>query len=1133
MPRKLRRRVLNGVSRSAEEHAVATGLRTSLAAAGLLLAGLGLPCAASGEAVPEAPFEGSTPARVEAASAPAPAPSERPPAAGVLADPVTTRVATAPGLLAAEAAARSALAAPLEPGTPGDAFGEGHALGEVHASGEGDAPAEEELSAEETATLEAALAEIQQTRPEPVRSALTDLEHRAALVARTAPRARSYAGLLPANLRRAAAVRLGRVLERTTGYDDAAAAYAHAIAFGLQEPSAWRGLARSRLRSGDLEGAEGAFLAALDLAQSRKALGQEARSLAELAELYLVVDRPDEAVTALEWATAMQPGQARWDALLARARYESDPQRYDVPELVVPLWPPTAGARWLAEVEARLDRVVAAAPAPVQRALAWALTPAGLRIGGLLALGLAVLWLAVRLTRGTGHLVVSIEFPPELRGTFTVRIAGRPGQFKRTPRAERAIGPRAQASTKTCHHMVSRETLFTGLEPGTYHVCVEGVLQDPASGEVLLDPFEEQAAQVARNATMRCDFDLSPQDSPVDVSVSWDKRPAEDAGVTARGMHQTLRYTRGGATRMRLPRGPHTIVVGTGDRVAERAIDVQSFQPTAVAIDLADSDGIVFKGCPPAVDPYLHGDMSAAARALQRDGHTRVAHLLLARLHAEQGHRDRAAENYEAAGRPLEAAALLAEIGEFARAATLYAQGGDERRAGEMFREAGEWQSAGESFESAQDWDSAVVCFREAGDLDRWIGVLERKGEHFEAAEVARESGDKGRSIRLLQRVGSGDPRYTEACRLLAEAFEAEGHTDLAAAKLEECIEAEGEDGDPALRSRLADLLDGAGQAERALQVLEALRGDHPTFPNVASRIEGLRKRRSHEGVAASASQSLQQTGPLAQTPTAFLEGNRYEILAELGRGGMGVVYRALDRRLNREVALKRLPENLQDHPKAIQLFLREAQSAARLNHRNIVTVYDTDQEGGNFFITMELLQGFPLNVIRKKKGRLAPRDVARIGAQVASGLAYAHGQRIIHRDIKTANLFFTTDKVVKIMDFGLAKMIEEVRKGATVIGGTPFYMAPEQGLGGHVDHRADIYALGITLFELSTGNVPFREGDVAYQHRHEDPPDPRSLADDLPDALAELILRMLVKDPAQRVGTAQEVEDRLRTLVG
>jgi serine/threonine protein kinase len=268
-------------------------------------------------------------------------------------------------------------------------------------------------------------------------------------------------------------------------------------------------------------------------------------------------------------------------------------------------------------------------------------------------------------------------------------------------------------------------------------------------------------------------------------------------------------------------------------------------------------------------------------------------------------------------------------------------------------------------------------------------------------------------------------------------------------------------------------------------------------------------------------------------TPTAFLAERRYELKEELGRGGMGIVYRALDLRLDREVALKRLPGNLRDHPKAIQLFVREAQACARLNHRNIVTIFDTDQEDDNFFITMELLQGYPLNVIRRKKGNLAPRDVLRIGIQVADGLQYAHTRQIVHRDIKTANLFFTTDKVVKIMDFGLAKMVEEVRRGTTVMGGTPYYMAPEQSAGEEVDHRSDLYALGVTLYELVSGHVPFEDGDVAYQHRHTAAPDPRVHVPEIPGALADLILQLLAKDRDQRCRDAAEVRTRLHEIAG
>jgi serine/threonine protein kinase len=245
----------------------------------------------------------------------------------------------------------------------------------------------------------------------------------------------------------------------------------------------------------------------------------------------------------------------------------------------------------------------------------------------------------------------------------------------------------------------------------------------------------------------------------------------------------------------------------------------------------------------------------------------------------------------------------------------------------------------------------------------------------------------------------------------------------------------------------------------------------------------------------------------------------------------MGIVFKARDRRLGRVVALKRLPENLRDHPTAVQLFLREARAAASLNHQNIVTLFDADQENGNYYITMELLEGLPFDAIQKRRGPLSPRDVVRLGVQAATGLQYAHDRRIVHRDIKTANLFFTKDRTVKIMDFGLAKMIEEVRRSTTVIGGTPYYMAPEQAAGESVDHRADLYAFGVTLFELLTGRVPFGKGDVLYHHRHTPPPDPRSLAKDLPDPLAELVLRLMAKNPDDRPQTTETVRTLLSQI--
>ena len=275
--------------------------------------------------------------------------------------------------------------------------------------------------------------------------------------------------------------------------------------------------------------------------------------------------------------------------------------------------------------------------------------------------------------------------------------------------------------------------------------------------------------------------------------------------------------------------------------------------------------------------------------------------------------------------------------------------------------------------------------------------------------------------------------------------------------------------------------------------------------------------------------------GSVAASPAATGLGSaesRYEILDELGRGGMGIVYKARDTHLGRIVALKRLPDNLKQHPAAVKFFEREARSAAALNHPNIVTIFDAGQEADTYFISMEMLEGTPLDDVMEKHKCLPPLVVARLGIQIATGLQYAHRNKIIHRDIKTANLFLTRDKIVKIMNFGLAKMVEEVRKGATVIGGTPYYMAPEQATGESVDHRADLYAFGITLYQMSTGALPFTEGDITYHHRNTPAPDPRTFKADLPPQFAALIMKLIEKDPNDRLQNAEDVAKVLQSFL-
>jgi serine/threonine-protein kinase len=328
------------------------------------------------------------------------------------------------------------------------------------------------------------------------------------------------------------------------------------------------------------------------------------------------------------------------------------------------------------------------------------------------------------------------------------------------------------------------------------------------------------------------------------------------------------------------------------------------------------------------------------------------------------------------------------------------------------------------------------------------------------------------------------------------------------------------------LLEEYAGALERAQRHPQALSAWEIVRRRDASRSDVGTRIQRLRQEIASASAAAPASSSQ-----IATRQVSAPQESRYELLEELGRGGMGIVYKARDKRLGRIVALKRLPENLKHHPQAVALFEREARAAAALNHRNIVTLFDAGEENGTYFISMELLEGRPLHGILAKSVRLRAGDVVRLGVQICAGLHVAHERRIVHRDIKAANLFFTNERVVKIMDFGIAKSLEEVRRQATVIGGTPYYMAPEQAAGESVDHRADLYAFGVTLFQLVTGTLPFADGDVSYRHRHEAPPDAREIVADLPERMARLILALMAKRPEERPQSAAEVAEVLKAL--
>jgi len=295
-----------------------------------------------------------------------------------------------------------------------------------------------------------------------------------------------------------------------------------------------------------------------------------------------------------------------------------------------------------------------------------------------------------------------------------------------------------------------------------------------------------------------------------------------------------------------------------------------------------------------------------------------------------------------------------------------------------------------------------------------------------------------------------------------------------------------------------------------------------------------------------------------AQAPDELGRLGPYRVLKILGAGGMGVVYLAQDPQLKRLVALKAMLPGLGASASARQRFLREAQTAAAIKHDHIVSIYQVGEDRGAPYLAMEFLQGESLDQRLQREGKLPLAEVLRIGREMAEGMEAAHECGLIHRDIKPANVWLETRRAggvsplinptdqganaprspyrVKILDFGLARAASEsaqlTQSGAIV--GTPAFMAPEQAKSKNVDHRCDLFSLGVVLYRLCTGAMPFQGDDTIstlMAIATENPPPPSSISGDVPPALSDLVMQLLAKDPAQRPASARDAADRLEAM--
>ncbi len=553
------------------------------------------------------------------------------------------------------------------------------------------------------------------------------------------------------------------------------------------------------------------------------------------------------------------------------------------------------------------------------------------------------------------------------------------------------------------------------------------------------------------------------------------------------------------------------------------------------------------------VDLLLRRGKSEQAKAAAREGELWAPY---AELSEAAGDTAEAAAAYQRAGQDYAAAGCYQRAGDRDRAAHCYLKAGMDAQAAELLmdgqgrEDAGGLEAAvravldrstarGDALEPqiraaaqrcAQLWlehGEPARAYRLAADAELWEVAVPIASDHLPPSLETAEACARARAHLAAAEIYSrlGDSRREALAR--GEHFQAREQPEEAAHWFEQA-----EEWELAAEQRAA-----TGNTHQAAE-LYARAGDH----QLAARLFGETgdyQRQREMLTRAAATRVAPETAdtvvePVPKPPAAVdmpAASERYVLRDELGRGGMGVVYRADDKLLQRPVAYKVLPSKLADSENADQL-LAEARAAAKLSHPNIVQVYDAGRDrDGLFFIVMELIEGDTFDVMLGQR-ELSPRGAILLGLQICSALTHAHERRIVHRDLKPSNLMWTPEKKVKLTDFGLARAFEaSLGEILTRPAGTPFYMAPEQIRGEPVSPRTDLYSLGCVLFELLTRRGPFGGDSSLHHHLSSRPDDPRNFRDDVPAGLAEVILQCLQKDPEQRPESAREVASRLSRL--